>query len=210
MRLDEYIVGRLPFKQKQYTKWDLTVNGCGVRISGATKSCVIAVWIGDRAKFETIGRISPDTPYEYLRELAIKRIGEIKRERLPRSPLRLLCDEDAQTLRQALAGYITAHPELCERSRSAIIKDFSGAASNAQMDQPAALLTTEEILRLNQEHLGALTVKDPTGEAPRWILGVARHIESAARSHRLVCRPKRPTESMARSSGLADQEGAPA
>ena len=170
MRLDDYVVGRLPFKRKQYTKWDLTAPGCGVRISGGTKSCVIAVWIGDRAKFETIDRISPDKPYEYLRELAVKRIGEIRRDRLPRSPLRQLRDEDAQTLRQVLADYFTAHPELSERS----IKDykkFLGRGLGAQMDQPAALLTTEEILRLNQEHLEVLTMKDPTGKPPAGFWG---------------------------------------
>jgi hypothetical protein len=36
-RLNDYVVERLPFKQKQYTGWDLAVEGCGVRISATTK-----------------------------------------------------------------------------------------------------------------------------------------------------------------------------
>jgi hypothetical protein len=80
-RLDDYVVGRLPVKRKQYTVWDLAVEGCGVRISSTTRSCVISVRLGAGKKFETMGRISPDSPYEYLRELAVKRIGELKRER---------------------------------------------------------------------------------------------------------------------------------
>ena len=58
MRLDDYVVERLTPKRKQYTVWDLVVQGCGVRVSGATKSCVISVWTGGRLKFETVGRIS--------------------------------------------------------------------------------------------------------------------------------------------------------
>ena len=69
-RLDDYLVERLPVKRKQYTVWDLAAESCGVRISGSTKSCVISVRIGGRKKFETVGRVSPDSPYEYLRELA--------------------------------------------------------------------------------------------------------------------------------------------
>jgi hypothetical protein len=83
MRLDDYVVERLPIKRKQYTVWDLAVEGCGARISPGTKSCVISVRMGTAKKFETIGRVAPDTPYEYLRELAIKRIGELKRGDYP-------------------------------------------------------------------------------------------------------------------------------
>lgn len=84
-RPNDYVVGRLPSMRKQYTVWDLAVEGCGVRISGSTRPCVISVRVGQRKKFETIGRVIPDSPYEYLRELAMKRIGELKRARLPRS-----------------------------------------------------------------------------------------------------------------------------
>ncbi|MDB6011749.1 MAG: hypothetical protein JWL65_3999 [Gammaproteobacteria bacterium] len=164
-RLDDYVVGRLAIKRKQYTVWDLVVQGCGVRISGGTKSCVISVRLGARKKFETIGRVSPDKSYEYLRELAIKRIGELKRERLPRSPLRQFHETDAQTLGHALAEYITAHPELTERT----IRDYRKSLKRGfgpQMDQPASLLVSEEILRLNQAHLQALTEKDPLGKPP--------------------------------------------
>src|SRR5215469_12486371 len=112
MRLDDYVVERLAPKRKQYTVWDLVVQGCGVRVSGATKSCVISVWTGRRLKFETVGRVSQDSPYEYLREQAVKRIGELKRERLPPVP----SASDPETLREALAGYIGAHPELSPRT----------------------------------------------------------------------------------------------
>jgi len=87
LRLDDYIVERLSIKKTQYTVWDLAVEGCGIRVSSCTKSCVISVRLGAEKKFETIGRVSPDSPYEYLREQAIKRIGELKRERLLRAPL---------------------------------------------------------------------------------------------------------------------------
>ena len=165
LRLDDYVVGRLPIKRKQYTVWDLVVQGCGIRISGGTKSCVISVRLGDRKKFETVGRVSPDQPYEYLREIAIKRIGELKHARLPRMPLRQLREVDPQTLRQALAEYVTAHPELSERT----INDYRKSLERGfgpQMDQPASLLVSEEILRLNQAHLQVLTQKDPLGKPP--------------------------------------------
>jgi hypothetical protein len=55
MRLDDYVVERLAPKRKQYTVWDLAVQGCGVRVSRATKACVISVWTGGRLKFETVG-----------------------------------------------------------------------------------------------------------------------------------------------------------
>jgi hypothetical protein len=116
-------------------------------------------------KFEAIGRVGPDSSYEYLREQAIKRINEIKRDRLPRAPRRLIAEADSQTLRQVLAGYITAHPELSTRT----IKDYQRTLDcglNAEMGQPAALLSTEEILRLNQQHLETLTTKDPTAKPP--------------------------------------------
>ncbi len=113
LRLD---VERLPFKQKQYTVWDLVVKGCVVRVSADTKSCVISVRLGGSRPFETIGRVSPGAPYEYLRELAVKRTGELKREHLPRAPLRQLPNGDVETLRQALENYIAAHPQLGERT----------------------------------------------------------------------------------------------
>jgi hypothetical protein len=165
LRLDEYIVGRLPVKHKQYTVWDLVVEGCGVRISGETRSCVISVRLGAKKKFETIGRVSADEPYEYLRELAIKRIGQLKRERLPRAPLRQLQEVDPQTLRQALAEYLTAHPELSDRTINDYRKSLERGFAH-QMDQPAVLLVSEEILRLNQAHLQVLTEKDPQGKPP--------------------------------------------
>jgi hypothetical protein len=165
LRLDDYVVGRLPIKRKQYTVWDLALQGCGIRISGETKSCVISVRLGARKKFETVGRVSPDQPYEYLREIAIKRIGELKRERLPCTPLKQLREVDPQTLRHALAEYITTHPELSERT----IKDYRKSLERGfgpQLDQPASLLVSEEILRLNQAHLQVLTEKDPLGKPP--------------------------------------------
>jgi hypothetical protein len=165
LRLDDYVVGRLPIKRKQYTVWDLVVQGCGIRISGGTKSCVISVRLGARKKFETVGRVSPDQPYEYLRELAMRRIGELKHARLPRTPLRQLREVDPQTLRQALAEYVTTHPELSERT----ITDYRKSLERGfgpQMDQPASLLVSEEILRLNQAHLQVLTEKDPLGKPP--------------------------------------------
>ena len=130
LRLDDYVVGRLPIKRIQYTGWDLVVQGCGIRISGETKSCVISVRLGARKKFETVGRVSPDQPYEYLREIAIKRIVALEHARLP----------------QALAEYVTTHPALSERT----IKDYRKSLERGfgpQMDQPASLLVSEEILR---------------------------------------------------------------
>jgi hypothetical protein len=166
MRLDDYVVGRLGAKRKQYTVWDLVVQGCGVRVSGGTKACVISVWLGGRLKFETIGRVSPDSPYEYLREQAIKRIGELKRERLPPAPLPPGSEPDPETLRQALAGYISAHPELSPRT----VGDYQESLERRfgpQMDQPAARLVTDEILRLNTEHLKTLTANDPDHQPPK-------------------------------------------
>src|SRR5262245_49876814 len=115
MKLDDYVVERLAFKDKQYTVWDLAVKGCGDRISADTKSCVISVWLGGKRSFETIGRVSPDAPFEHLRERAIKRMGELRRGVLPRAPLRLLPNGDSETLRQALESYIAAHPDLSDR-----------------------------------------------------------------------------------------------
>jgi hypothetical protein len=165
LRLDDYVVGRLPIKRKQYTLWDLVVQGCGVRISAGTKSCVISVRLGERKKFETVGRISADNTYEHLRELAIKRIGDLKRERLPRTPLRQFHEANPQTLRHVLADYITAHPALSERT----IKDYQKSLARdfgPQMDQPASLLASEEILRLNQSRLQALAEKDLLSKPP--------------------------------------------
>jgi len=170
MRLDDYIVERLPFKNSQYTVWDLTVSGCGVRVSSATKSCVIWVWLGGRQKFETIGRISPDATYEHWREIAIKRKGKIKREKLPRAPLRLSEGSAATTLREAFAGYLAAHPNLrrktAEKYAEGLERDFS-----AQMDQPVVLLVAQEILRLNTVHLEGLVKKDPVNTPPRGFFG---------------------------------------
>jgi hypothetical protein len=146
MRLDDYVVERLPVKRNQYAVLDLTVQGCGIRVSGGTKSCVICVWLGGKLKFETLGRVSPNSPYEYLREVAIKRIGELKRERLPRAPLRQMAESDTETLRQALEGYVAAHPELSVRT----VEDYRKILERAlplQMDQPVTLLVTAEILR---------------------------------------------------------------
>jgi hypothetical protein len=166
MRLDDYVVERLPIKRKQYTVWDLSVQGCGIRISGATKSCVIWAWLGGKLKFETIGRVSPDSPYEYLREVAIKGIGELKRERLPRAPLRHLTNAETETLRQALENYLAAHPQLSERT----IEDYREILNRnlvLQMDQPISLLVATEILRLNQERLETLSKADPVNKPGR-------------------------------------------
>lgn len=162
MRLDDYIVERLTPKRKQYVVWDLVVQGCGVRISGATKSCVISVWTGGRLKFETLGRVSPDSPYESLREQAIKRIGDLKRERLP--PVTSM--SDPETLRQALAGYIGAHPELSPRTAEDY-REWLERGLGPQMDQSVARLVTAEILRLNAEHLKMLAEKDPDHQPPK-------------------------------------------
>jgi hypothetical protein len=132
---------------------------------------VISVWLGGGRKFETIGRVAADSPFEYLRELAVKRIRAIKRERLPRTPLRQLPEATAETLRRALSGYVAAYPELSERT----IEDYQDSLERGfgpQMDQPASLLVSDEILRLNSEHLEVLTKNDPTNKPPvgywRW------------------------------------------
>lgn len=164
-RLNDYVVERLPFKHKQYTVWDLAVEGCGVRISGTTKACVISVRVGSKKKFETLGRVAPDSPYEYLRERAVKRIGELKRERLPRAPLRQLAEPNAETLRQAIDAYIAAHPELSDGTAEGYRETLERGLPH-QMDQPVALLINAEILRLNKEHLDTLTRKDPNNKPP--------------------------------------------
>jgi hypothetical protein len=161
LRLDDYVVERLPIKKKQYTIWDLAVEGCGVRVSTCTKSCVISVRIGAEKKFETIGRVSPDSPYEYLRERAVKRIGELKHERLP--PVSSI--SDPETLRKALAGYIGAHPELSPRTAEDYRK-WLQRGFGPQMDQPIARLVTDEILRLNAELLKRLAEADPDHQPP--------------------------------------------
>jgi hypothetical protein len=166
-RLDDYVVGRLAPKHKQYTVWDLAVEGCGVRVSSSTKSCVISVRIGQTKKFETIGRIAPGSSYEYLRELAVKRIGELKRERLPQGPRGIVgSGGDSETLRQALESYIAAHPELSDRTTGDYRKDLERKLP-LQMDQPARLLVATEILRLNKERLEELSKRDPINKPPK-------------------------------------------
>lgn len=68
-------------------------EGCGVRIGGATRACVITVRIGRHRKFKTIGTVTADSPY-VLRERAARELAS-----LPRS----LADES--TLKQALVDY---------------------------------------------------------------------------------------------------------
>jgi hypothetical protein len=181
-RLDDYVVGRLPVKRKQYTVWDLAVEGCGVRISSTTRSCVISVRLGAGKKFETIGRVSPDSPYEYLRELAVKRIGELKHERLPRAPLRQMSEPDPETLRQALDAYIAARPDLSEQTAEGY-REILERGLPHQMDQPVALLVAAEILRLNTEHLETLTRNDPTNKPPVgfWAWQAARPVDGPIR-----------------------------
>jgi integrase len=164
LRLDDYVVSRLAAKRCQYTVWDLAVEGCGVRVSRSTKSCVISVRIGTAKKFETIGRVLPDQPYEYLRELAIRRIRELRRQRLSRLPLRP-AGADSETLSQALESYVIAHPELATRTIQGYRKVLHRAVPWL-MDQPVVLLVAPEILRLNQEHLEQLTKKDPVNKPP--------------------------------------------
>lgn len=166
MRLDDYVVSRLAAKSKQYTVWDLNCAGCGIRISSLAKSCVIVVWSGGHLKFETIGQVTADSPYEYLREKAIKRIGELKRGRLPRAPLRGVDAATEETLRQALESYFVARPELSERT-AADYRRAIGRGFGAQMEQPAVLLTADEILRLNKEHLEKLAKDDPAHKPPK-------------------------------------------
>jgi hypothetical protein len=98
------------------------VHGCGVRVSGATKSCVISVWTGSRLKFEIVGRVSPDRPYEYLREQAAKRIGELKHERLPP----VASASDPETLREALAGLYRSASR-AEPSNGGGLQEVAGA-----------------------------------------------------------------------------------
>ena len=164
-RLDDYVVGRLPIRRKQYVVWDLAVEGCGVRISGGTRSCVISVRVGQVKKFETIGRVAPDSPYEYLRELAVKRIGELKRGRLPRSAKSATIAGDTETLKQALDNYIAAHPELSQKTATQYKKVLKRALPLC-MDQPISRLVAPEILRINNERLEVLAKNDPVNKPP--------------------------------------------
>jgi integrase len=170
-RLDNEIVEALPFAERQYSKWDRVFRGCGVRVSAGTKACVISVWLGGRQRFETIGRISTECPYETLRESAWKRLTELKKERLPRAPLRLVPGNAARlTLRDVLSNYSAAHPQL----RSSTVEKYKAALKAqlaAQMDQPPDLLTAKEILRLNQERLSSLAQADPDHRPPRGFYG---------------------------------------
>lgn len=132
MRLNDAAVAKLPFKREPYAIWDLTVENCGVRVSRASKACVVSVRVGMKKKFVTVGTVGPDGAYEYLRELAIKEIARLKRERLPK-----VRTAAGPTLRQSLEAYITANPELRERT----IKDYRKRIESgleAQMDQSVA------------------------------------------------------------------------
>lgn len=111
MRLDDKAVANLPSRRRQYVVWDLTVENCGVRVSSASKACVISVRVGEKKKFETIGTIGPDSPYEYLRERAIKEIAHLKSGRLPRATV-----AKGPTLRQVVQNYCAFNPELRERT----------------------------------------------------------------------------------------------
>jgi len=161
MRLDDKAVANLPSRRRQYVVWDLTVENCGVRVSSASKACVISVRVGEKKKFETIGTIGPDSPYEYLRERAIKEIAHLKSGRLPRASV-----SKGPTLRQVVQSYCAFNPELRERTavryEKHLVRDLA-----LQMDQPVERLTREEILRLNRERLDKLAKKDPAHKPPR-------------------------------------------
>lgn len=160
MRLDEKAVAKLPFKRKAYTVWDLTVENCGVRVSLASKACVISVRVGEKKKFQTIGTIGPDRPYEYLRELAIKEIAHLKSGRLPRAGA-----SKGPTLRQVFQDYCAFNPELRERTAARYEKRLARDLA-LLMDQPVERLTREELLRLNRERLDALAKKDSSHKPP--------------------------------------------
>lgn len=115
-----------------------------MRISGTTKTWVISVRLGSKKKFETLARVAPDSPYESLRKLAVKRIGELRRERLPRAPLRQVGEPGADALRQALDTYISAHPELSDGTAEGYRETLERRLPH-QMDQPVALLVNAEI-----------------------------------------------------------------
>jgi transposase InsO family protein len=69
-----------------------------------------------------------------------------------------------------LEAYITANPELRERT----IKDYRKRLESgleAQMDQSAARLTRETILRLNRERHEEMAKKDPIHKPPRGFYG---------------------------------------
>lgn len=161
MRLDDKAVANLPSKRRQYVVWDLTVENCGVRVSSASKACVISVRVGEKKKFETIGTIGPDSPYEYLRERASKEIARLKSGRLPRASV-----SKGPTLRQVVQSYCAFNPELRERTAVRYEKHLARDLA-LQMDQPVERLIREEILRLNRERLDKLAKKDPTHKPPR-------------------------------------------
>ena len=73
---------------------------------------------------------------------------------------------DPETLREALAGYIGAHPELSLRTAEDYRK-WLERGLGPQMNQPVARLVTAEILRLNAEHLKMLAQKDPDHQPPK-------------------------------------------
>jgi len=165
LRLDDRVVEGLPFKCVAYAVWDLCVENCGVRVYFARKTCVISVRVGRKKIFETIGPVSPDSPYEYLREQAIKRIAQLKRERLPR-----VATSDERTLRETLEDYIAGHPELSARSIEHY-RECIGRGFGMQMDQSIQRLTQEEILRIHNERLEAMAKKDPVNRPPRGYYG---------------------------------------
>jgi hypothetical protein len=161
LRLSDKAVDDLPAKRKQYVVWDISAEGCGVRVSpGGTKACIIQVRVGTERQFETIGTVAPDSPYESLRERAAKRITELKKGR----PEKLMPGES--TLRQAMEAYITEHPELTEGTIQDYRERFERDLAT-QLEQPVTILNGERVLRLNKEKLEALTASDPEHKPPR-------------------------------------------
>jgi len=159
-RLDDAVVIELPFKKKQYSIWDIAVEGCGVRISSSAKSCVISVRVGTKKKFETLGPITEENPYSKWVAVAMERIATLKGGRLPKMPV-----ADGDTLRKAMEDYLTEHPKLGERSKHDY-PDRIGRYFGLQLDQGFERITREEILRLNRVHLAELTKLDPTHQPP--------------------------------------------
>lgn len=161
MRLDDRVVAALPFKKKQYVVWDLTTEGCGVRVSKTMRSCVISVRLGPEERtFKTIGTVTPGTTYEYLRELATKELAKLRRSRVPMN-----LPPGESTLSQALDNYFAAR---ADRSES-YIEDFRLIMERnfaEQLNQPLVLLTTTEILRLNKIRIEQLDKDDPKHRPP--------------------------------------------
>ena len=159
-RLNDDVVAALPVKKKQYTIWDLAVEGCGVRVSSVSRSFVTSIRVGKKRDWKTLGVITEEKPYSYWMAKASERIADLKGKRLPRA-----AEADGDTLRKATLDYINEHPELRVRTTKDYMYRMELRFSH-WLDQGFERLTRQAILDLNSKHLAKLRAADPDHEPP--------------------------------------------